>query len=42
MTSNGTYSLLSCYRALDLTDEKGCLCGKLLADMGANVIKVER
>ena len=26
---------------LDLTDEKGMYVGKLLADMGANVIKVE-
>jgi len=29
------------YRALDLTDEKGFLCGKVLADLGAEVIKVE-
>ena len=35
-------SLLSPFRALDLTDEKGFLCGKVLADMGARVIKVER
>ena len=34
-------SMLSPYRALDLTDEKGFLCGKLLADMGADVIKIE-
>ena len=34
--------LLSPYRALDLTDEKGVLCGKILADLGADVIKVER
>lgn len=34
--------LLSPYRVLDLTDEKGIFCGKLLADMGADVIKVEK
>jgi crotonobetainyl-CoA:carnitine CoA-transferase CaiB-like acyl-CoA transferase len=28
-------------RVLDLADESGALCGKLLADMGADVIKVE-
>ena len=28
-------------RILDLSDETGALCGKLLADMGADVIKVE-
>ena len=33
--------LLSPYRALDLTDDRGCLCGKVLADLGAEVIKVE-
>jgi crotonobetainyl-CoA:carnitine CoA-transferase CaiB-like acyl-CoA transferase len=27
--------------ALDLTDDKGFLCGKILADLGVNVIKVE-
>ena len=32
---------LSPYRVLDLADEKGALCGRLLADMGADVIKVE-
>jgi benzylsuccinate CoA-transferase BbsE subunit len=34
--------MLDHLRALDLTDEKGFLCGKILADLGVNVIKVER
>jgi benzylsuccinate CoA-transferase BbsE subunit len=32
---------LSPYRTLDLTDEKGYFCGKILADLGMDVIKVE-
>jgi len=32
---------LSIYRVLDLTDEKGCLCGKIMADLGADVVKIE-
>ena len=34
--------MLSNCRALDLTDEKGLLCGKILGDLGAEVIKIER
>ncbi len=34
--------MLTAYRALDLTDEKGSLCGRILADLGVDVIKVER
>jgi crotonobetainyl-CoA:carnitine CoA-transferase CaiB-like acyl-CoA transferase len=34
--------MLEGYRALDLTDEKGFLCGKILAELGVNVIKVEK
>ncbi|MBI2851199.1 MAG: CoA transferase [Chloroflexi bacterium] len=34
--------MLRPYRALDLTDEKGLLCGKILGDLGADVIKIER
>jgi crotonobetainyl-CoA:carnitine CoA-transferase CaiB-like acyl-CoA transferase len=33
--------LLSPYRVLDLTDEHGILGGKILADLGADVIQVE-
>ncbi len=42
MEKQETKSLLAPYRVLDLTDEKGLLCGKLLGDMGADVIKIER
>lgn len=34
--------MLAPYRALDLADEKGLLCGKILGDLGADVIKVEQ
>ncbi len=34
--------MLSCYRILDLTDERGLICGRALSDFGAEVIKVEK
>ena len=34
--------MLSCYRVLDLTNEKGFLCGRALGDFGADVIKIEK
>ncbi|MDP6783440.1 MAG: CoA transferase, partial [Dehalococcoidia bacterium] len=34
-------SMLEGYRALDLTDWRGWLCGRVLADMGTEVTKVE-
>ena len=34
--------MLSSYRVLDLTNEKGFLCGKALGDFGADVIKIEK
>ena len=38
--SNKT-GLLSPYRVLDLSDEKGTICGLILAQLGAEVIKIE-
>jgi crotonobetainyl-CoA:carnitine CoA-transferase CaiB-like acyl-CoA transferase len=35
-------TLLEGYRVLDLTDERGLLASRFLADMGAEVIKVEK
>ncbi|MDA0265056.1 MAG: CoA transferase [Chloroflexi bacterium] len=33
--------LLSPYRVLDLTDDRGLLAGKILADLGADVLQIE-
>jgi crotonobetainyl-CoA:carnitine CoA-transferase CaiB-like acyl-CoA transferase len=34
--------MLNGCRALDLSDDKGFLCGKILADLGVEVIKIEK
>jgi crotonobetainyl-CoA:carnitine CoA-transferase CaiB-like acyl-CoA transferase len=39
--SNTASSLLSGYRVLDMTSSMGALCGKLLGDLGMDVLKVE-
>ena len=40
-TQKGKEGILTGYRVLDVTDEKGLFCGKVLGDYGADVIKVE-
>lgn len=34
-------NLLAPYRVLDLTDQNGWLCGRILGDLGADVVKIE-
>jgi crotonobetainyl-CoA:carnitine CoA-transferase CaiB-like acyl-CoA transferase len=34
--------MLSELKVLEMTDESGWFCGKLLADMGADVIRLEK
>ncbi len=38
---DGAPRLLEGYRALDLTDRKGQMCGRFLADLGVEVVKIE-
>jgi len=40
-TFSGKFSPLEGLRVLDLSDEKGELCGRLLGDLGADVLKIE-
>jgi benzylsuccinate CoA-transferase BbsE subunit len=42
MTKQEAEGMLSPYRVLDLTDEKGLFCGKMMGDVGADVIKIEK
>ena len=39
--SSYTRAVLTPYRVIDLSNERGLLCGQILADLGADVIQVE-
>ena len=41
MPQTSVENLLPPYRVLDLTDERGLLCGKILGDLGADVVQIE-
>jgi len=41
MTSHSNPTLLAGIRVLDLADERGEMCGRFLADLGADVLRVE-
>ena len=41
VSGKAAQGLLSGTRVIELADESGCYCGKLFADMGADVVKVE-
>jgi crotonobetainyl-CoA:carnitine CoA-transferase CaiB-like acyl-CoA transferase len=42
MMTAASEGLLVPYRILDLTNKRGFICGKLLGDLGADVIKIEK